>query len=467
MGPSPALDGPLWHANGPLARVLAATIPSGDPVIVDLRMEIGSIIGLTVPDVFLPVEWETPVLNFDDLDRPWPASSIYVGHGPHGCGMNPSPWGSPYASASMAETCPYDERFVLYAEARADVVYWLRPLVGKKLICHCSQKCHATQLVALIGKHFKHGELYRSSQPPFGLHEASCSVAPSDVAPVDPINGGSGDPMIAPYPGGSWPDEWRALVENIRGAPYGMAWEIFSGCQSISRALADLGWTCAPPVDISYSNWFNVLNPVFASIIVGIILEGRITLLVLDPPEGGPPHLCQAIRAVAVSFSKAMFRTGGHVLWCGDGSEQTELCNHICVSSCNFGTPWCQRMVFSSTWSGILDIGALCKDRCGLVQRSNNIEVWPLLADSISKCVNGILGVIINPKCAHLAGFCAPMGATSMVSCLELPVMLCSWLRCVRTISAPVMLCSRMLPTLPVMLCSWSWCMYNVVNRWN
>ena len=289
MGPSPALDGPLWHANGPLARVLAATIPSGDPVIVDLRMEIGFIIGFTVPDVFLPVEWETPVLNFDDVDRPWPASSIYVGHGPHGCGMNPSPWGSPYASTSMADSCPYDERFILYAEARADVVYWLRPLVGKKLICHCSQKCHATQLVALIGKHFKHGEVYRSSQPPFGLHEASCSVAPSDVAPVDPINGGSGDPMIAPYPGGSWPDEWRALVENIRGAPYGMAWEIFSGCQSITRALSHRGWTCAPPVDISYSSWFNVLNPVFASIIVGIILEGRITLLVLDPPEGGPP----------------------------------------------------------------------------------------------------------------------------------------------------------------------------------
>ena len=132
LGPSPALDGPLWTANGPLARVLAATIPSGEKMVVDLRMEIGSIIGFTPPETFLPDDWETPVFNVANLNRPWPANSIYVGHGPRGCGLNPSPWGSPYASASSANQCPYDERFVLYAEARADVVYWLRPLVGKK-----------------------------------------------------------------------------------------------------------------------------------------------------------------------------------------------------------------------------------------------------------------------------------------------------------------------------------------------
>jgi hypothetical protein len=232
-----------------------------------------------------------------------------------------------------------------------------------------------------------------------------------------------------------------------------MAWEIFSGCHSITQALSHRAWSCAPPVDVSYNKWFNVLNPVFASIIIGIILEGRITLLVLDPPLGGPPHLCEEICAVAVSFSKAMFRTGGHVVWCGDGSEQTELCNRVSVSSCIFGTPWCQRMEFSSTWSGILDLGALCKDRCGLEGRFNNSEhIWPLLADSIAKCVDGIRSVIINPKCVHLAGFSTPADGTSMVACLEHIGFKPSGGRAVSTVASRVASCvqpcKRLAPTI-------------------
>ena len=132
LGPSPALDGPLWLANGPLARVLAATIPSGEKMVVDLRTEIVSLIGFTVPELFLPDDWETPVYNIAALEQPWPANYIYVGHGPRGCDHHPSPWGSPYAPASVADQCPYDERFTVYAEGRADLVYWLRPLVGRK-----------------------------------------------------------------------------------------------------------------------------------------------------------------------------------------------------------------------------------------------------------------------------------------------------------------------------------------------
>ena len=274
--------------------------------------------------------------------------------------------------------------------------------------------------MALIQKHFKHNSGRNNSQnfqPPVGLHEASRSVTPSDAALGDPNNGGSIVAVIAPYPGGDWPEVWIALVESIRGSPYGLAWEIFSGCQSITQALSHRGWTCAPPVDVSDSQWFNLLNPVFVSIIVGIILEGRITLLILDPPLGGSPNVCQEIWDVATTISKAMFRIGGHVIWCGGGSDQVALNNRIYVSSCRFGTPWCRTMVFSSTCGGILQLGALCKDRCGLrklsikpsiINRENHI--WPMLADSVAKCVDGIMGVIVEPKCTHLAGFSAPMG---------------------------------------------------------
>ena len=107
------------------------------------------------------------------------------------------------------------------------------------------------------------------------------------------------------------------MVEGIRG----LGWEFFAGCQSITQSLSQRGWICAPPLDVAYSTWFNLLNPSFVAVVVGIILEERITLVVLDPPLGGPPLLSQAILDVSTSIAKAMFRTGGHVIWIGGGPQ--------------------------------------------------------------------------------------------------------------------------------------------------
>ena len=116
-------------------------------------------------------------------------------------------------------------------------------------------------------------------------------------------------------------------------------------------------------------------------------------------------------------------------------------------------------MIFSSTWDGILQIGALCKDRCGLRRLSSKPSVhnqenhiWPMLADSIAKCVDGIMGVIINPKCAHLAGCSAPMNGNSMMSCLENMGFKPSGGRAVSTVASRVASCvqpcKRLAPTI-------------------
>ena len=188
-------------------------------------------------------------------------------------------------------------------------------------------------------------------------------------------------------------------------------------------------------------------------------MEGRITRLVLDPPIGGPPQLSQAILDVSTSISKAMFRIGGHVVWCGNGSGAAELGNQINVSTCMFGTPWCGTKVFSSTWDGILGLETLCKDRCGLLGleggpslNSQENAIWPLLADAIAKCVDGIKGIVVDPKCAHLAGFNAPMGGDSMLSCLERIGFKPSGGRAVSTVSSRVASCvqpsKRLAPTI-------------------
>ena len=128
----------------------------------------------------------------------------------------------------------------------------------------------------------------------------------------------------------------------------------------------------------------------------------------------------------------------------------TELYNQVCVSSCVFGTPWCRTLAFPSTWNGILELGTLCKDRCGLrrivgpsIHNQEN-HIWPMLADAIAKCVDGIMGVVISPKCAHLAGFSAPMGGDSMLSCLEQIGFKPSGGRCVHSLITSGFVCTTM-----------------------
>ena len=119
------MDGPLWSTNLPLARALAATMPSGDALIVELRLELATIID--VPDSLptLPAAWVTSVFDAAILQRPWPLHYVYVGHGPLGSGLNPSPRGSPFASPVLSAGCPYDSRFIQYARERADILQWL------------------------------------------------------------------------------------------------------------------------------------------------------------------------------------------------------------------------------------------------------------------------------------------------------------------------------------------------------
>ena len=64
---------------------------------------------------------------------------------------------------------------------------------------------------------------------------------------------------------------------------------------------------------------FNVLNPVFLAVIVGIILDGRITLLVIDPPADACPVLTAAVADGSIVLAKAMIRTFGHVCWYWNG----------------------------------------------------------------------------------------------------------------------------------------------------
>ena len=122
------MDGNLWAANPPMALTLVASMPSGLAPVVCIRQELVEIVGaLDFPDNGRLVD--AAVVNVASFVRPWPMDFVYVGHGPRGCGLNPSPWGSPFLDAN-SQLCRRDARFVAYGRSRADRVSWLRPLLN-------------------------------------------------------------------------------------------------------------------------------------------------------------------------------------------------------------------------------------------------------------------------------------------------------------------------------------------------
>ena len=44
------------------------------------------------------------------------------------------------------------------------------------------------------------------------------------------------------------------------------------------------GWCCGPPIDVEIDSSFNLLNPAFFGMVVGLILEGRVAPLHVGPP---------------------------------------------------------------------------------------------------------------------------------------------------------------------------------------
>ena len=81
------------------------------------------------------------------------------------------------------------------------------------------------------------------------------------------------------------PGKWSELTELIRSSPGKVCWELFAGTAGLSLAFANEGWKTAPPIDIVMNPDFDLLNPLFLVLVLGIILEGWISVLHLGPPQ--------------------------------------------------------------------------------------------------------------------------------------------------------------------------------------
>ena len=86
-------------------------------------------------------------------------------------------------------------------------------------------------------------------------------------------------PPISP-----WRKEWTLVASRVRSAGGNLFWELFAGVAILSRTFKEEGWRTAPPIDIVYTKAFNLLDPGFFMVVLGLILEGWVSVLHLGPP---------------------------------------------------------------------------------------------------------------------------------------------------------------------------------------
>ena len=71
---------------------------------------------------------------------------------------------------------------------------------------------------------------------------------------------------------------------NHPWCPSPVFWEMCAGKAGLIREFLHQGWPCGPPVDIVYNLDFDLMNPLFLAIVLGLIFERLVQVLHLGQP---------------------------------------------------------------------------------------------------------------------------------------------------------------------------------------
>ena len=125
-------------------------------------------------------------------------------------------------------------------------------------------RLHPPAAWALLSKHKTHGLVWSQTCVAGGEQDG--------VAPVSP--------PISP-----WRKEWASVASRVHSAGGNLFWELFAGVAILSRTFKREGWRTGPPFDIVYTKAFNLMDPGFFMAVLGLILEGWVSVLHLGPPS--------------------------------------------------------------------------------------------------------------------------------------------------------------------------------------
>ena len=111
----------------------------------------------------------------------------------------------------------------------------------------------------------------------------SNSSRPEEISQIDETRRGTFNALKYGKERPGWPASWLSLVMSVRLLGAMCFWEIFSGVASLTSAFSNAGWSVAPPIDILYCPEFDLLNPLFLGLCLGLIFERRIRMLHVGP----------------------------------------------------------------------------------------------------------------------------------------------------------------------------------------
>ncbi|CAK0843649.1 unnamed protein product [Prorocentrum cordatum] len=127
-------------------------------------------------------------------------------------------------------------------------------------------------------------------------------------------------PHVAKPPVSTFPshDTWQGLIWAMRALTRRCFWELFAGAFGLSMAFVAEGWRVAPPIDVVLGPSNNLLNPMFASVVLGLLLEDRVAVLRMSPPACAPRlgpaarrSLLGAAAEATASFGRAQHKAKG------------------------------------------------------------------------------------------------------------------------------------------------------------
>ena len=162
--------------------------------------------------------------------------------------------------------------FAQFGRSRADKVQWLSPIFGKQLVCDCGQSmCHAAVLDELIRELVTSGAMtndgWEFSAAPFGKK----SIPDGSNAPLWYASSTS---SVYNKTQSAWPESWTGLCVEMRSFQCRCFWDMLPDKSILSHFFRQAGWEVAWPLDTNLNPDFNLQNPLFVAVAVGLLLEG-------------------------------------------------------------------------------------------------------------------------------------------------------------------------------------------------
>ena len=300
MGPSSE----IWEMDPDCARVLFTSWVSGKVEIVQLRNALSECM-LGTRRKFASVELSQCALRHvrvHEIQPPLAPDEVYVGNGVENSEyFTASQWCNPFQDMDFYwdEEETQQVSFCEYLDSRMDYEDWLYPLVGKVLVCTCTEpQCHATHLVSAVNELTEQLRAQNTTENLVGteVDDGEDILGSGDGDPEWDTPTGTtkqalwsanetvGKPPTRVSQKPSWPSSWHWLLAKVRMAQTLLFWEIFAGCGELTKQFSAEGWETAPPIDILFDESWDVFNAEFLGMLLGILYERRVKLLHLGTP---------------------------------------------------------------------------------------------------------------------------------------------------------------------------------------